>query len=165
MNSLISALGLDVRILLAQFFNFALLVFVLWRFAYKPIFKILEERREKIDKGLSDSEEAEKKLEKSSEESKVIISQAKSEASVIITEAHNKAEARYQEILAKANTDMEAKTAKEMEKIKQERKGIVAEAKAEISELLVLSLEKFLSQKLDKEKDQKAIEEVIKELS
>jgi len=37
---LIKALGIDGRILLAQLFNFALLVFILWRYAYKPVFKI-----------------------------------------------------------------------------------------------------------------------------
>ncbi len=55
---LITALGLDYRILLAQFFNFAILLFVLWRFAYKPVFNILEERRAKIAKGISDSDQA-----------------------------------------------------------------------------------------------------------
>ena len=46
---LFSALGLDLRIFIAQFINFAVLVFVLYRFAYNPILKLLEERKEKIN--------------------------------------------------------------------------------------------------------------------
>jgi len=45
---LIDALGLDLRILLAQLVNFAILIFVLWRFAYKPVFNILEEEGLKL---------------------------------------------------------------------------------------------------------------------
>lgn len=55
---LLNALGIDWKILLAQFVNFAVLVFVLWKFAYKPIFKFLEDRKNKIEEGIKNAEQA-----------------------------------------------------------------------------------------------------------
>jgi len=165
MNSLIQALGLDLRILLAQLFNFAILIFILWRFAYKPVFNILEERRQKIAKGISDSDEAGLRLQKSTEDSKEIISNSRREASDIIEGAQKKAEVKYQEIVASAQDDIKKQSNLEMSKIKKEKDALISEVKAEVSELVVLSLEKFLKEKMDGEKDKKIIEKIVKELS
>lgn len=165
MNSLIQALGLDWRILLAQFFNFALLIFVLWRFAYRPVFNILEERRKKIEKGVSDAQAAEARLETTVQESKEIISEARKEAGDIIEEAKKKAEVRYQEIVDKAQDDIKRQTVKEKELISQEKNKLITEVKGEISSLLIASLEKFLQEKLDSESDKKVIEKIVKDLS
>ncbi len=164
MNSLIQALGLDIRILLAQFINFFILVFILWRFAYRPIFKILEERRKKIEKGMADAQEATDRLQKSTQESKEIIAESRRNASGIIEEAQKKAETRYQEIVNKAQDDIKKQSAQETEKIKREKLALISEVKTEVSQLLVLSLEKFLRERMDSEKDKKVIEKIIKEL-
>lgn len=165
MSSLIQALGLDVRILLAQFVNFGILVFVLWRFAYKPLFKLLEDRRLKIEQGLKDSETAAKKLEKALKEGKQIIADARQQASAIVEESQGRAEVRYQEVLSKAKEDIRLVMDKEKEKIAQEKEAIVSEVKSELSGLLIASLEKFLGERMDEEKDKKVIERIVKELS
>lgn len=165
MNSLIQALGLDFRILIAQFFNFSLLVFVLWRFAYKPIFKILEERREKIEKGLDDAHQAEIRLEDSNNESKEIIAASRREASKFMEEAQKKAELRYQEIVNSAESDIAKKTESEFKKIEAKREALASEVKKELAGLVSLSLEKFLQENMNSEKDQALIEKIVKDLS
>lgn len=165
MNSLIQALGLDVRILLAQFVNFSILVFVLWRFAYKPLFKILEERREKIEKGVKDSDEATARLENSIKESKEVIVKARQEANTIMEEAQARAEVRYQEVVDKAKEDIKVVMDKEKEKIGQEKAAIVGQVKAELSSLVMVSLKKVLVEVMDEDKDKKIIDRVVKELS
>jgi len=55
---LLQALGLDIRILSAQLINFAVLLFVLWRFGYKPILKFLDDRKDQIEKGVDDAKKA-----------------------------------------------------------------------------------------------------------
>lgn len=164
MSSLIQALGLDVRILLAQFVNFGVLVFVLWRFAYRPILNLLEERRKKVEQGVKDAEAATEKLEKSIGEGEKIISDSHQEAKLIINEAQTKAEKRYQEIMNQAKEDVKVQMAKEKEKLNQERQALVGQAKTELSQLLILSLEKFLNERMDKEIDKKAIDKIIKDL-
>ena len=45
---LLQDLGVDGPKLIAQLINFAIVLFVLWRFAYKPVLEMLENRRQKI---------------------------------------------------------------------------------------------------------------------
>lgn len=161
---LISALGLDVRILLAQLLNFAILIFVLWRFAYKPVFNILEERRAKVIKGLKDGEEAEEKLLAATERQKEIIAESRKEANLIIEEAKKKAEIRYQEIIAKSKTDLQLIINEEREKIAAEKGQMVREVKQETARLIALALEKILAEKIDEKKDGELIARIIKDL-
>ena len=48
---MLETLGIQWPKLIAQFVNFAIVLFVLWRFAYKPVFTMLEARRQKIADG------------------------------------------------------------------------------------------------------------------
>jgi len=161
---LIKALGIDGRILLAQLFNFAILVFVLWRFAYKPVLNILEERRSKIDQGLDDAEEAAERLRLAEEESRQILIKARQDASQIIEKSQQQAELRQREIIKKAEEDIGAMMNKEREKIKAEKEATLAQLKLELSNLILISLERFLSDNLNDKRDQEYIKRSVKDL-
>ena len=62
MAELAEQLGLDWKLLLSQAVNFLLLLFLLRKFAYLPLLKILKERRARIEEGLAKATEADKRL-------------------------------------------------------------------------------------------------------
>lgn len=155
---------MNVKILLAQFVNFAVLIFVLWRFAYKPVLKLLEDRRAKIAQGVKDSEESEIKLKEAEEKKKEIIAESRKEANAIIEEAKSKAEVKYQEIINKSKGDLRAIIEDEKEKIANEKKLAMAEVKKKTAELVILAIEKVLAEKIDEKKDAELIARVVKEL-
>lgn len=161
---LIHALGIDGRILLAQFFNFAILVFVLWRFAYKPVLNMLEERRLKVEKSLDDVEAAAKRLEQAEMESKKILLASRQEATKILEAAQIQAEEKQQEVLRQAATDISLLISKEKERLMLEKITILAGLKKEVSSLLLAGLKKFLDENIDDKKDQVVIEKIIKNL-
>ena len=161
---LIEALGLDLKIFIAQLVNFSILIFVLWRFAYKPVFKILEERRQKIAKGLEDSDESAKKLAQAEEEKKEIISLARKEANEIIEEAKGRAEIRYQEIVDKAKGDLKIVIDDEKEKIRAERNYAIAEVKKEAVQMIAGALLKIFPEKANEATDAKMIEKALEDL-
>lgn len=161
---LIEALGIDFRILAAQFFNFAILIFVLWRFAYRPVFNILEERRVKIEKGMKEADEASEKLASATEESRGVVASAKKEAVVILEEARARAEARYKEIIGKSREDIGVIINEEKKKIQTEKAQVLLDLKKEVADLVMLSLEKVLKEKLDGKQDKALIEKVVKDL-
>ncbi len=165
MDTLIQALGLDWKILIAQLVNFAVLVFVLWRFAYKPVFEMLAERRSKIKKGLDDAHQAELRLQDSINEGKTIVSQSRQEANEIMTETQSKAEKRYQEIVDSAQTEIKKQTTQGLERIEAKKLEIAKEVKKELSQLLSLGLEKILREDMDEKKDQKLINQTLEDLS
>ena len=103
---LFQALGLDIRILIAQLVNFAILLLVLWRFGYKPILKFLDERKDKIEQGVLDAKKATARLEEISAKEKEIIKKAKKEALIILEEARKQGDENSKEIIDKAKEEI-----------------------------------------------------------
>jgi F-type H+-transporting ATPase subunit b len=161
---LIRALGIDGRILLAQFINFAILIWVLWRYAYKPVFKILDDRKSKVEKGLDDAEKAALNLKEAEEEKKKIILEARQEAIRVLEQAHLKGEERQQEIIKKAELEIGAIMEKERAKISAEKANSLAELKGELSNLVMISLQKFLEDNLDDQKDKELVAKIVSNL-
>lgn len=158
---LIQALGIDWRILLAQFLNFAILIFVLWRFAYKPIFKFLEERRKKIEDGIKNAEQISQKMIEMKEEERAIVIGAKKEALNLINEAKENAEKRGDEMIKKAQEEASAVISKERDKFNQEKVEIFKEMRNNLSELVVLAVEKVIEEKMSGEKDEEIIRKAL----
>ncbi|MFA5644151.1 MAG: F0F1 ATP synthase subunit B [Patescibacteria group bacterium] len=159
---LLKALGINGKILLAQFINFAVLVFVLWRFAYKPILKFLDDRRKKIEEGVKNSEVAIQKLVEIEEKEKQVIIKAKKEALNIIDEAKDNAEKRGNELIKKAREEASKVILEEKEKFNQEKIDAFKEMKNNLSELVILAVEKVIDEKIDTAKDKKIIKELLK---
>lgn len=159
---LLKALGFDYRILIAQLVNFAVLVFVLYRFGYKPILKFLDNRREKIEMGVKNFKEAQKKLLEIEEKEKKVLVEARKEAQKIINMAEEAAK-KDQEGIVKVANEQSAKIIKEAEKrIAEEKDKILREVRVEVSSLVVAATEKFMKEKIDQEKDRELIEAIIK---
>ncbi len=161
---LFEALGINVKILIAQLVNFSVLVFVLWRFAYKPVMKVLKDRREKIIQGVKSAEQSEEKLEQAKAKEKEIITEAKKEALKIVEDSRKRGEEKYQEIIDKSKEDIGQIINQEKDKIRQEKEEVLIEIRQEIGSLLSVGITKFLDKKIDKEKDEALIAEVSKEL-
>jgi|YelNatPaOPRAMG01_1025707.scaffolds.fasta_scaffold153868_2 F-type H+-transporting ATPase subunit b len=62
MQQFFSQLGIDWRLIISQMVDFGLLLFVLWYFLYKPIIKLLKDRKQKIEEGITKSKIAEDRL-------------------------------------------------------------------------------------------------------
>ncbi len=158
---LFRALGLDVKILIAQFINFAILLFVLYKFGYKPVFALLEDRKKKIEKGVHDAEKSGEKLKEIEEKEKKVLAAAKKEAFVIIEKAKEQAEKRQGEIIKKAKEEVGEIINQEKAKIQQEKAKTLKELKREVVGLVAVSLEKILGEKMDGKKDEELIKKMI----
>lgn len=154
-------LGIDWKLLLAQAVNFLVLLFVLRRYAYRPMLEFLEKRSDRIEQGLKDAEAAQAKLAQMEEKEKETIALARDEARAIVNAAELSAKKRDAERLA----DTEAKTKRFLEdavvKIEEEKRKMLSEAKQEIASVVALSVEKVLREKVDAKKDKELIEKIV----
>lgn len=80
---ILGTLGLEGKVFLAQLINFLIVAFILKKILYKPMQKMLNERKNKIEKGLNDAEDARIALENAGEERKKILASAKNDADVL----------------------------------------------------------------------------------
>jgi F-type H+-transporting ATPase subunit b len=160
---LLSKLGIDWRLFIAQLINFLILVFVLYKFLYKPILNLLDSRKEKIEKGLRDAEKIGEELEKTKELHDKEIKKAKQEAMAIIEEAQRTAEAAGQETRAKTKAGVEKLITAAKNQIIQEKEKMFTEIKMEAAALVIAVAEKVVGKTFDGKTQQKLIEDSLRE--
>src|SRR5437763_1120628 len=69
---------------IAQCISFVIVAFLLHRFAYKPILKVLEERRQRIAQGLADAEKSKEELARAEAQRQEILAKANAQANKLI---------------------------------------------------------------------------------
>ena len=162
MQEIINTFHIDWKLIIAQLVNFTIVLFVLYKFAYGPILKMMNERSDKIEKGLKDAEGAQKKLAEIAEKEKEVLVEARKQAQEIVAKAEAVAVKSKDEIIA----DSKAQAAKILEdaakKIEQEKNQMLTEVKMQVAELVVAATGKIIDGKIDGEKDRELIEKAIK---
>jgi len=155
-------LGIDWKLFLAQAVNFLILLFVLRRYAYQPMLDFLEKRTARIEQGLKDAQSAQVKLSEMEAKEKAILAEAHTEARNIIATAEESAKKRDSEREKETEAKVERLLEEATVKIREEKNTVMAEAKKEIGELIILSVEKILREKIDATKDENLIKEMVK---
>lgn len=140
--------GIHTSHIVMQLISFVILTAVLWKFAFKPVFATMDERQQTIDSGLKYAEEMKVKLAEAAEEKKKILQDASIEAKDIVTEARQTAESRIEKSVQDAIKSAEDVSKKATTQIELDRKQMLAEARSEISRLVVATAAKVLSKEL-----------------
>lgn len=147
MHEIISAFGIDWRLIVIQIFNFALLLGVLWYFLYRPVLNLLAARQEKIAKGVADAEAAATKLSNAEEERQGIVGKAHGEAEEIVDRAREHAEAKGAALLGETQEKSARVLAEAEAKAKESKARALKESEEEVAKLAVLAAEKVLRTK------------------
>lgn len=92
MDSFISTFHIDWKIIIAQVINFAIVLFVLQFLALKPIKKLMKERTERIEGGLTDAAKNSEILKNTKKEYDEVIAKARTEAHEIFQDGKREAE-------------------------------------------------------------------------
>ena len=157
--------GFNTQLFISQVISFCVVAFLLHRFAYKPVLKVLEERRQKIAQGLADAEKMKQELAAAQVKVQELLGQAGAQASRIIEEARNAAakisEQEAQKAIATAqdivNKAREASTA-ELAKMK-------ADLRKEIGALAVKAAMQVTGKVLTPEDQRRLAEETNREIA
>lgn len=131
-------LGIEPVLLLTQVINFTILVIVLTKFLYKPILKMLDERKKKIEEGLALSVEMAAKEEEIQKEKEKVLDKAKTEGAKIIEEYKVQGKKMESEIIAAANEEAKRLKEKVSLDLDEEKKKMWGELR---KQLLVLAME------------------------
>jgi F-type H+-transporting ATPase subunit b len=162
MQQLLSQLGIDWHLLLSQAVNFALLLIVLRIFVYKPLLKVLHDRREKIEGGLVKAEEAERRLHEVDEIGKGKIKHAEAEALGILKKTELEAKTLEEKLLAEVKRKEEEAVASTATRLRSQedesRRAMEKEAAALVRQAIVKTVE-LSPEKIDDALIAKAINE------
>ena len=159
------ALGIQWKILLAQTVSFLIVLFVLRRYAFRPISTMLEARRQKIAEGMADAEKSKAELAKTQADRKAVLAQAGDQANELIEEARIAA-ARVREVeTQKAIAAAEQIVTKAREAAAQDHARMLAELKREVGRLVVQTTATVTGKVLTAEDQKRLAEETEKQLT
>lgn len=157
--------GVDWPHLVAQMISFSIVCILLYRFAYKPILKTLEERRRQIAQGLAETEKIRAELAQAEAKCRSIILEANGQATKLIDEAHTAAGRVQQQETQKAIAAAEQILAKSREAAAQEHARMLIELKREVGQLVVQAATMLTGKILTKEDQRRLAEDTIDRLT
>ena len=157
--------GVDWTRLIAQTISFAIVCAILYKFAYGPVLKMLERRREEIALGKANAEKIKAELDKTKAQRKEVMAKASAEATKFIEEAKAAAARVQQEETQKAIAAAEQIAAKAREAAAQDHERMLGELKCEVGKMVVQATTAVTGKILTAEDQKRLAEETAKQLA
>jgi F-type H+-transporting ATPase subunit b len=152
--------GLMVWTLLA----FGITFWVLKRYAFGPVQKMIDERRDRIRESLAEADRAREEARAMLEEHRKLVGQAKSDAEQILAEARRVADAQRERVRLESEEDRARRLEETQRQIEQATQQALAEIRREVGTLSVLAAEKITRKSLTDDDKQRLIDEALAEI-
>jgi F-type H+-transporting ATPase subunit b len=157
----IASLGFSLPGLVQQLVNFTILLIVLRIFLYKPLFRVLDERKRRIQEGIDRASQAASTAAESEAEARRILEEARTEGQDAVRRAQESASRLREELEARARQDADQIVARAREEIALERDQAVEQLRREFADLTIVAAERVINQSLDRQAHQRLIDEVL----
>ena len=158
-------LGVSLPWLLTQAVNFLVVLFILQRFAYKPLIGMMEKRKSEISGALANAEKVRQEAALKQAELEKQLEATRREGQEAIARATAQSEKVRQEIVAKANEEAAQIKAKAKADAEYERKQALAQLQGEIANLSLAVTRKVLGAgTLDESRHRQLVQQFLSEL-
>jgi F-type H+-transporting ATPase subunit b len=157
--------GVDWSHLLAQVVSFGIVCLILYRFAYRPVLRMLEVRRQQIAQGLANAAQIKAELAKTEAQRQEVLAQATAQATQFIEEARAAAARVQQQETQKARAAAEQLLSKAREAAAQEHARLLAELKREVGRLVVQATTAVTGKILTAEDQRRLAEETARHVA
>ncbi len=160
-NALIQVVpGLMVWTLVA----FGITLFVLKRYAFGPVQKVIDDRRDRIRASIEEADRAREEARSLLEEHRRLIGQAKSEAEEILGEARKIADAQRERMRQETEDDRQRRLEETKRQIEQATQQALGEIRREVASLSLIAAEKITRKSLTSDDQQRLIDEALSEI-
>jgi len=157
--------GVDWPHLISQIISFSIVCGLLYLFAYKPILRMLSQRRELIAQGLANSEKIKAELAKTEAQRADVIAQDNAQASQLIEEARDAAARLRQQETQKAIAAAEQIMTRAHEAAAADHTRMLAQLKREVGRLVVRTTAAITGKILTSDDQRRLAEETARELT
>ncbi len=160
MEGFIETFHIDWRLMLAQVINFGLVFAVFYLLAAKPLGKLIKDRGQEIETGLSDAKTNAEMLRSTKEEYEKMLLKARTEADEIAKSVKQETAKERAEMIEQTKAEVAAMIASGKKTLENDKNKIVVDAKNEIVLLTIQATEKLIGRKIDGSVDKKNVEEL-----
>jgi F-type H+-transporting ATPase subunit b len=144
--------------------SFAITLWVLKRYAFGPIQKLIDDRRERIRQSIEEADRAREEARSLLEEHRQLIGQAKSEAESILSEARRVADAQRERMREETEEDRQRRLEETKRQIEQATAQALNQIREEVATLSLLAAEKITRKTLTDPDQQRLIDEALAEI-
>lgn len=146
--------------------TFSLLLFVLGKFAWKPIMQSLKEREDKISNSLAMAKQTQEEMKQLQADNQKLLNEAKNERDVILKEANKMKDNIINEARSKAQIEADKIVESARENINNEKMAAMIDLKNQLASLSIEVAEHVLNRELsDKESQKKLVDEDLKSIN
>lgn len=145
MDELVAKLGLDWRLLLAQVVNFAILLAILSWAVYRPLLKVMNERRTRIAGGLATAAAASRQLQEFAAYQQQQLAEFRQQADAMLAEATQLAALTKKEAVRQATEQAATIVAQAKLTIAAERERMLQELRGQLADLVVVAAGKVVA--------------------
>jgi F-type H+-transporting ATPase subunit b len=160
-QNLLSALGINWKLLVTQALAFAILVWILGKFVYPPLIRSIDERRRTIEAGLQEAKESREALDQAEVKVETLLAEARQEAeeivirsredsAALVADAEKRASERAERIVQEARTRLEAD-------VQVARQAL----KSDVVQLVAVATKRIIDEKLDPHRDAEIIRSAL----
>ena len=143
---------------------FLITLFVLRRYAFGPIQKSIDDRRERIRQSLDEADRAREEARKLLEEHRKLIGSAKTDAEEILAEARRVAESNERRMRNELETDRQRRLEETRKQIEAETRRALEQIRLEVVDLSLLAATKVTGKALDDADHRRLIDEAVADL-
>lgn len=137
--------------------SFLTVLFILAKFAWKPILKGLKDRETSIADALNEAKKAREEMAALNARNEELMRQAREERELLLKEARDIRDKEIAEAKSKAKAEADALLARARADIQNEKNAAITEMKNQVAELSILVAERILREKLDSSAAQQAL--------
>jgi F-type H+-transporting ATPase subunit b len=152
-------LGISLGTLIFQVLNFTIVCILLYAWAYKPILKMMDNRKQKIAQGLEDARIASEARANAEQEAAKILAEAQSKANQVVHESTERAEAAALEIHATAIAEATKEREASLAEVQMERDRMLGDLRSQIAALAIAAAQKLVGEALDEKRQHALIDE------
>ena len=141
--------------------NFALFLVLLYVFALKPVSRMLEDRRSRIEQGLKDAEQARADRENAEAERVATLAEARKEANDILTRAQKVAQESRDTDIAATKQELERLRERATEEIEAEKQRAITELRGEVADLALAAAGRVVGESMTGDRQRRLVSEFL----
>jgi F-type H+-transporting ATPase subunit b len=158
-----SGLQINLFWVIVSAINFLVFFAIIWTFAFKPISKMLSDRKERIEQGLADAEAARAERESSSAERAEAIAVARREAKEIIDRAQKVSQETREADIAATREELERLRVRAAADIEAEKQRALSDLRAEVADLALAAAGRVVGETMSDQRQRRLVEEFLRE--
>jgi len=142
--------------------NFLVFFVIIWTFAFKPVSRMLADRKERIEQGLKDAEQARGDRENAEAERVATVAEARREANDILARAQKVAQETRDADIAATKEELERLRVRAVAEIEAEKVRALTEVRSEVADLALQAASRVVGESMTSERERRLVEEFLR---